>query len=231
MGRPPTSAEGPIEMIRSAAIWCGADYAVAADGTLVYVAASTGVVAGARFLVWVDRSGKETPLGLPLRSYAEPRISPDATRIAVFSADQENDIWIADVTRPTPTLARMTSAPGVDQSPVWDRNGLRVYFASDRGPISGVFNVWSQWFDGTDTPQRLTTNSQSQQFPLALSPDGHDLLVRETTTIAQRRVSLFGMGDYRPRPLLRETQASTRNVAFSSDGRVGCHRIRPVWAI
>jgi serine/threonine-protein kinase len=196
----------------------GADYAVAADGTLVYVAASTGV-AGARSLVWVDRSGKETPLGLPLRSYAEPRISPDATRIAVFSADQENDIWIADVTRSPPGLSRMTSAPGIDQSPVWDRNGQRVYFASDRGPISGVFNVWSQRFDGTDRPERLTTTSQSQQFPVALSPDGHDLLVRETTMIAQRRVSLVGMGDHGARAFLRESQASTRNVAFSSDGR------------
>jgi hypothetical protein len=86
------------------------DFAVAADGTLVYVDApgSLGAPQGAngRTLVWVDRTGKEEPVAAPPRAYEHPRLSPDGTRLALTSGDQENDIWIWDLGRAT--LTRLT---------------------------------------------------------------------------------------------------------------------------
>jgi len=69
------------------------DFAVATDGTLLYVDAPGSLGAGARRLVWVDRGGKEEPVAAEPRAYQHPRLSPDATRVALASTDQENDLW------------------------------------------------------------------------------------------------------------------------------------------
>jgi serine/threonine-protein kinase len=74
-----------------------AGFALAEDGSLVYEPASA--VGGAnRTLVWVDRQGREEPLGLPPRAYIWPRLSPDGKRLAV--AVEDGDIWVSDVERP-----------------------------------------------------------------------------------------------------------------------------------
>ncbi|HEX6464369.1 MAG TPA: serine/threonine-protein kinase, partial [Vicinamibacterales bacterium] len=56
----------------------GVDAGLAADGTLVYVAGGL-MNSLARTLVWVDRQGRETPIGAPPRAYFFPRVSPDGT--------------------------------------------------------------------------------------------------------------------------------------------------------
>ena len=64
-----------------------ANYAVSRSGTLVYVPAAGTQTP--RSLVWVDRKGRETPISAPPRAYAEPRLSPDGTRVALTIRDQE----------------------------------------------------------------------------------------------------------------------------------------------
>jgi hypothetical protein len=62
----------------------GVDAVVANDGTLAYL--SVGDAAGPpRTLVWVDRQGRETPIGAPPRPYFLPALSPDGMRVAVFA--------------------------------------------------------------------------------------------------------------------------------------------------
>ena len=102
------------------------DFAVAADGTLVYVDAPGSLAANARTLVWVDRTGKEEPVAAPPRVYQHPRLSPDGTRVALTSNDQENDLWIWDLARDRrerraarahrrATLGRGAEAPRADE--------------------------------------------------------------------------------------------------------------------
>ena len=62
-----------------------------------------------RTLVWVDRQGRETPIPAPPRAYVYPRLSPDGTRVAVYAADQEADIWVWDLGRTTLTRAHVRS--------------------------------------------------------------------------------------------------------------------------
>ena len=134
-----------------------ANLAIANDGTLVYVDLPGGVTTNARTLVWVDRTGKEEAIDAPPRAYLQPRLSPDGTRVAVWSSDQTNDIWIWDLERKM--LTPLTRDPGEDQHPLWTRDGKRIIFSSNR---SGVFNLWWQAADGTGEPEQLTKSSEPE---------------------------------------------------------------------
>jgi len=127
------------------------DFAVATDGTLVYVDAPGSLGENARTLVWVDRTGKEEPVAAPPRAYEHPRLSPDGMRLALSSNDQENDLWIWDLRRAT--LTRLTIDAGMDWFPVWTLDGRRIIFSSNRG---GQGNLWWQAADGTGAAERLT---------------------------------------------------------------------------
>ena len=162
----------------------GADFTLSAGGTLAYIPSVLGT-ASPRSLVWLARDGVQQPLDLPQRAYAEPRISPDGKRIAVYCTDQSQDIWIVDVARRS--LVRMTSEPSTEQAPVW-MDDERIVFSSDRGPVSGFFNLWAQRWDATDRPERLTTTAGYQQFGTSLIPLANAMLVKEVTPARGRRL-------------------------------------------
>ena len=189
------------------------DFAVAADGTLVYVDAPGSLAANARTLVWVDRTGKEEPVAAPPRAYEHPRLSPDGTRVALSSTDQENDLWIWDLRRAT--LTRLTLDPGQDWFPVWTPDGRRIIFSSNRG---GQFNLWWQAADGTGAAERLTTSSNAQ-FLTGITPDGTAVVFYEVTpTMGRDLLQLALDGTRRVTPLL-QTKFDERNGIVSPDGR------------
>ena len=101
---------------------------VSSDGTAVYVPSSAPVTG--RKIVWVDRQGHEESTRMPVRAYTYPRFSPDGSRIAFDIRDQENDIWIWNVSRGG--LTRFTFDPGFDQQPLWTVDGRRIIFGSSR---------------------------------------------------------------------------------------------------
>ena len=68
-------------------------YALSRTGTLIYLPATPGSgSAPSRSLVWMDRTGHETPINAPPRAYGEPVISPDGRLVAPAMRDQENDM-------------------------------------------------------------------------------------------------------------------------------------------
>ena len=77
-----------------------ANYAIADDGSLVYL---PGSLASEGRLVWVDREGAVEPLGAPARGYDEPRLSPDGRRLAVSINEENTDIWVFELERQTLT--------------------------------------------------------------------------------------------------------------------------------
>jgi serine/threonine-protein kinase len=196
-----------------------ADYALADSGTLAYIAGSFLAGGQPRTLVWVDRAGHEQPVGTAVRTYDEPRISPDGSRIAVHCADQDQDIWIWDTN--TRHLGRLTSEPdSVEQSPVWTQHGKRLIFSSDRGPISGVFNLWSKPSDDeTGSSERLTTNNANGQFTDSVSPDGRILFFNESTPDVGRRLMRMNLPGPGPATPVFQTSAHTRNGELSPDQR------------
>ena len=67
------------------------NYAIAADGSLVYVAGAAGVT-GQESVVLVDRQGHASPLpGIPANSFHDVKLAPDGKRLTVATQD---DIWI-----------------------------------------------------------------------------------------------------------------------------------------
>ena len=99
----------PVVSRLSTSIGGSGDFAVATDGTLVYVDAQGSAAANARTLVWVDRAGNEEAIAAAPRAYEHPRLSPDGMRVAVWISDQEDDIWILDLARAP--LTRLSSLP------------------------------------------------------------------------------------------------------------------------
>jgi serine/threonine-protein kinase len=149
-----------------------AEFAVSETGTLLFI---TPNVPGQllRRLSWVDRQGKEEPLALAPARYADPRISPDGTRVALDILGANRDIWIWNLERPS--LTKLTSGPTEDLVPVWSLDGRRLFFASDR---SGNFDVYSQAADGA-TRERVEFAGPGFQVPMSFTPDGTRLLVNE----------------------------------------------------
>ena len=179
-----------------------ANYAVSRQGTLVYVPTEVGPTPP-RSLVWVDRKGHEEQIEAPPRAYGPPRLSPDATRVAVGILDQGNtDIWIWDLA--LKALRRLTFAPGMDGLPVWTPDSRRIIFMSDR---SGVLNLYSQAADGNGTVDRLTT-SENPQWSTSISPDGTWLAGFEALPRRDSDVVFFPLTHHlvRPGSVVRRSQ-------------------------
>jgi serine/threonine-protein kinase len=185
-------------------------FAVAQNGSLAYFAGPSQRVFT---LVWVDRKGGEQPVGAPPRLYAQTRISPDGTRLALDVRDQDNsDVWIWDLARAT--LTRFTSNPAFDRQPIWTSNGQQIVFSSTR---AGAANLFSQPADGTRPAQRVT-EGPSQHFPTSVTPDGTRVIFFE---IANRGIDVAAApldGRHRHQSLL-ETSFVERNAEVSPDGK------------
>ena len=187
-----------------------AHFAVADDGTLVYVPG--GAAQANRRLVWVDREGHEEPLPLESAAYHVVNLSPDGTRLALdFSERDSSDVWLYDFS--IGTLSRFTFDAAQDTDPVWSPDGARIFFSSDR---DGPRNVHSKPSDGSGNVARLT-ESQSTQWPQAVTPDGGVLLLDELGEgIDILHLDLSEPSE--PRPFLR-TASVERLPQVSPDGR------------
>jgi Tol biopolymer transport system component len=200
----------PVPVIENAVIKASgaADFSIAPDGTLVYVAGANQSVSTT--LIWVDRQGHEEPLDVPPRMYVYPSISPDGTRAALEIGDQANDIWIWDFMRRT--LTRLTFDPGLNRGAVWTPDGRRLAFSAQR---EGSEDIYWQSADGTGAPEPLTKGANL--VPLSFSPDGKRLLALPST--GPQDIFVVNMdGEHRTEPLLH-TAFNERNAEISPDGR------------
>jgi serine/threonine-protein kinase len=207
---------GPVPLVegipQAPANFTGAaHFDISASGTLVY-AAGLGTTE-ARALVWVDRSGKEEPLGAAPRAYVYPRISPDGTRVALDIRDEMRDIWIWDLARKT--LTRLTLDPDLSRLPVW-LDAQRVAFTVTKGGQPGS-SVRSQVADGSSPSQPLLDDAKTAWMVTSSSPDGTRLLVSQATTPNDIGVVTVGATPGVTRLLAQPFNES--NADISPDGR------------
>ncbi|MGH9374415.1 MAG: TolB family protein [Vicinamibacterales bacterium] len=146
--------------------------ALAETGVVVYVPAATAQ----RTLVWVDRQRKETPVGLPVRAYSHPRVSPDGARILVTMRDRGLDVYVWDVARAM--LRQLTFDPMPNYTAVWLDSHRLAFWA--RGTSSRP-QVSTLAADGSSGPRQLTNDANLPTYPVAASRDGKLLLVTEIT--------------------------------------------------
>ena len=135
-------------------------FAVAANGTLVYV---PGIVSGAAgrasTIVHVDRDGSAEALTLELRDYNQPRVSPDGAEIAVEVTDASSGtavthVWIMN--RETGTATQLTFEGSENRYPVWMPDSQQVLFTSNRG---GDYSIYRQAADGGGEAQVVVSGS------------------------------------------------------------------------
>jgi len=184
-----------------------AEFAVSETGTLLFI---TPTEPGElrRRLWWVDHQGKQEPLALAPDRYANPRVSPDGTRVALDIPGAKRNIWIWNLQRAS--LTKLTSGPTEDLLPVWSRDGHRVFFGSDR---TGNFDVYSQAADGA-TMARVEFAGPGSQMPQSFTPDGTRLILVEDI----KNLSMLNLArPDRLEPLLHN-EFENRNAVVSPDG-------------
>ena len=186
-------------------------YAVSSTGTLVYAQAS-----GERRLVWVDPEGREELLKTDDRFYAHLRLSPDGTRVVVYAADGDRDLWLFDLNRPGLPFTKLTLGPGRDAMPVWSPHGDRLYFTTEENKVSWI---------PTDRSGAATTVSTGPDgyrvHPLAITPDGQRLIVSHQK-IPNEKMDLWTLSvgpNPRLTPLLAEPSYNEHDARLSPDGR------------
>jgi serine/threonine-protein kinase len=146
-------------------------YAIAGDGTLVYVAGHS--VSRQANLKWVDRTGKSTVLAAPPAAYQGISIAPSGREVALDLDGANGSIWLLDLERTNPT--RMT-AEWSNNFPLWTPDGARVVFISGRG---GARQLFWQTPDGRGHPEPLTSARPSHASIGSWTPDGRTLLFGE----------------------------------------------------
>jgi serine/threonine-protein kinase len=197
----------PVAAIGGAA---GYQYDVAHDGTLVYQPdGSTARRSGA--LVWVDRQGRETALGVQTRPFIHPRLAPDGTRVVV---NIEGDLWVWEIAGKR--LVRATFEPRRNSTPLWSPDSQYLVFGSTRR--GGPANLFMQAANNTGVATQLVESPNVNQ-PTAFTPDGLQIVFNENTPARQRDIRLLTL---KPTPRvtsLVETRFDERGGIVSPNGR------------
>ena len=196
-----------LDDVRAAALSGAAEIAVADNGTLVYVRGSAGESIE---LTWVDRDGREEPIGADAAAYLDPKLSPDGTKVALrILANDGMDLFVYDLARNN--LSRLTFAPEGNCCPLWSPDGERILFASTRA--AGPANLYQKNADGTGEVERLT-ESPRHQIPFTWSPDGETVLFYGAGS-----VQMLTMDVERTTSSLFQAPGTTLQFALSPDGR------------
>jgi eukaryotic-like serine/threonine-protein kinase len=194
----------------------GAHFAVAPDGTLLFLKGSFGT--SLRSAVWVDRSGKSVAAGIEGPEVGGVRVSPDGTR-AVYDArspDGDNEIYVADLARGT--AVRFSDDPRDDFNPAWTPDGRRVIWTAL--PAGRLPHLVMRSADGTGAAEEIAPSPGHAQFAGSVSRDGV-LAFTHVSGGAGRAADIWSVplaGDRKAQPLIA-TDAAEYGPEFSPDGR------------
>jgi eukaryotic-like serine/threonine-protein kinase len=184
-----------------------ADVAIAADGTLAYVAGSQ-LLPQSR-VVWLSRNGV-TALPLDPRDYRSAQLSPDGRRIAVAFMDRgSSSIWVYDIARDS--FTRVSPRDSSMLGPLWSPDGtaLAAWSSTDRAIVKFPAHGGSM--------QTLVRAENDTFYPNAWSPDGGVI----SYVHGLPSPGLDGVGTsppYAVRPLAVGTGAQVES-AFAPNGR------------
>jgi serine/threonine-protein kinase len=129
-------------------------FGVADTGTLVYMPDEPQRVPVDA--VWVDRTGRTTPLDIPSGPYANPALSPDGTRIAMERIVTQGRIAVAVWDLGRRAFTTVTRDAGLSEAPVWMPDGVNLVMTS-RPVLGAVGRLTLQRADGSGTPTQLAT--------------------------------------------------------------------------
>jgi Tol biopolymer transport system component len=187
-----------------------AQYAIADNGTLAYVAGGRRAVE--HTLVRVDRNGGSVAVTDTRRAYWGPRISPDGARLAFWLSGDNPQVWVLEVARGS--LTRLTSE-GASFWPIWTPEGDEIAFSHRQE--ESLVNVFQKDLAGNRPKERLTNSEWADQAS-AWSPDGRLLVFQEgIDPLTGFDIWVHDLEQQAAHPLL-DTEANEFQPALSADG-------------
>lgn len=194
----------------------GAHFAVAPDGTLLFLKGTFGT--SLRSAMWVDRSGKSVAAGIDSHGVEGLRVSPDGAR-AVYGArspDGDNEVYVVDLARGT--AVRFSDDPREDFNAIWTPDGRRVIWTAL--PAARLPYLVMRSADGTGAAEEVAPSPAHAQFAGSVSRDGV-LAFTQVSGVAGRAADIWSVplaGDRKAQALIA-TDASEYGPEFSPDGR------------
>ena len=164
-----------------------AHFSVADTGTLVYVPSPDSQTPTE--LVWADRTGRITPIELPLGAYGAPAISPDGTRVALErrEAEDKSSVVVWDFSRRA--LTPVTRDSAISESPNWMPAGDTLVFSA-RSQLGSAGRLVRQRADGMGNPTPLSTaaleqvHGSAREAPSSVSADGTRVFYSQDGTLS-----------------------------------------------
>jgi Tol biopolymer transport system component len=193
-----------------------ADYSVAADGTLVYVAGPAYGTAPGWELVLADRNGTVTPLKLSPGPYQTPRVAPGGTRIAL-GVDDGKDAFIGVYDIAGTSALRRVTFSGKDRYPAWSPSGRLTYQSGRDGDLA----IFWQAADGAGAAERLTTPRAGEVHvpqSWASTPAG-DVLLFDVLKGSDVTLWMLSLKDRKIEPFGSIRSNALTSAVFSPDGR------------
>ena len=199
--------------------------ALSPSGTLVIRTGSAQALVRHFEMVWVDRTGRETPVDpawtFRLTQYGNNvgwQLSPDGTRLAIgLATEAGDDIWVKQL--PRGPVSRVSYDGASEFRPRWMPDGASLMFGSNRaGPGTG--GLYRRPANGTGTDSVLR-RAPTGIFEGAWSPDGRWLLFRTGGVVGQSGgrdiVGIRPGVDTAPVPVVA-TSYDEEAIAVSPDG-------------
>ena len=203
-----------IEGVLSNALECVAQFAVSANGTLVFAA---GGALDRATPAWVRRSGQVEKLPMEPQPYGSLRLSPDGRRFAVNITDVRDNIWIFDAA--TGKGAPLTEV-GVNQYPLWTPDGQRLIFRSRRKDRWGIYAKSLATSDKPAAPLFVADDAETRMYPNACYADGRTIIAYLYTGATRKAehvaLALDGSGKMEPANVPKNMLEFVR---YSPDGR------------
>ncbi|MGH9416228.1 MAG: protein kinase domain-containing protein [Terriglobales bacterium] len=218
---PVTLAVGPPLPLLQGMAWSNdttsayADFAVARDGTLAWIA---GAAQDADDSVALSSStAPRKVVTLPASLYVDAVVSPDGRQLALQHALPSGNYAI-DVApfSLAPVLRRLTYA-GSSGMPVWSPDGRFIAFESTQG--NGRQGLWVQPANGSAPARRLSTAPTGEvTAPDSWSPDGHTILFSRHLNSLNIGIWSIPAAGGTPK-LLVPAHPHAGRATFSTDGR------------
>ena len=191
------------------------EFAIADDGTLVYLPASSG---GTATLARVDRTGRSRVLDPSWRGrLVSMNPSPDGRRVAMSTLEGAGStLWVKQLD--AGPLTRLTfETASVSYRAAWMPDGRTLSFSSDaKGGGTYLYRIRA---DGSDKPERLFPEDTAQVDEADWSRDGQWLAYRIGTVPGVRDVYARRIQGDAPPITVAAGPADEYMPAISPDGR------------